>query len=195
MELPIPSTCHNELPDDALIQRFQAGESRLFDQLYNRHRDHIYGVIFSIVSNREDASDLTQEVFLKAYQGLDRFQNESTFSTWIYRIAVNHSIDYIRRQTRRVRLREEPSFADKTYYDHPYHAALDTEEFFRRVRDALPSLTPSQRTVYTLRYEHQLPLKDIADRLGRSIGTVKAHLFHAHRRLRHNLRPYFESKR
>ena len=130
---------------------------------------------------------------LKVYQELGRYKNESQFYTWLYRIAANHCIHYIRRQSRRSALSDEPSSADKGVYDRLYHAALKTEEFFRQVHDALPALTPKQRTVFNLRYKHQLPLKDIADQPGRSVGTVKVHLSHAHRRLHHELLPYFES--
>ena len=69
------------------------------------------------------------------------------------------------------------STGSKGFYDHPYHAALETEEFLRQVHDALSALTPKQRTVFILRYKHQLPLKDIADRLERSVDTVKAYLY------------------
>ena len=169
----------NALPDSHLIERFQAGESRVFDQFYYRHHDRIHGVIHATISNPEDAGDLTQEVFSKAYQGLEHFKNESECYTWLYRIAVNYCIDYIRRQSGRSALSDEPSSADKGFYDHPYHAVLETEEFPRQVHDALSALTPKQRTVFDLRYKHRLPLKDIADQLERSVGTVKAHLFHA----------------
>ena len=77
----------------------------MFDQFYHRHHDRIFGVICTMISNYEDASDLTQEVFFKVYQGSGHFKNESQFYTWLYRIAVNHCINYIRRQSDAVRYR------------------------------------------------------------------------------------------
>ena len=182
--------------DSHLIARFQSGDARAFDLLYLRHRDRIHNVILSIVSHPEDALDLTQEVFLKAYQKLSGFKRTSQFYTWLYRIAINACFDYMRRQSKRRALIDEPAserFDDKFSYHlaHPA-AALESEEFRRQLHAALPALTPCQRRVFLLRYRDDLSLKAIARRLGRSTGTVKAHLFYAHRTLRHQLLPYFQ---
>ena len=176
-------------PDVRLVQRFQEGDSEVFNLLYLRYRDRIYGVICSMISNREDALNISQDVFLKAYQGLGNFKRVSQFYSWLYRIAINCCIDHIRRRSKHAWLRDKP-ISD----EEPAHPAkgLENEEFWRLLHAALPALTPSQRTVFLLRYKEELALKDIACRLGRSIGTVKAHLFHAHRTLRHQLLPYFE---
>ena len=180
-------------PDSDLILHFQAGESTVFDLLYLRHRDRIHGVIRSIVTYPDDALDLTQEVFLKAYQRLDTYKHASQFYSWLYRIAINCCIDHMRRQSKRAWFSDKP-ISTEVLYHQPVHPAkgLENEEFRHLLHAALPALTPSQRTVFLLRYKEELALKDIACRLGRSIGTVKAHLFHAHRTLRHQLLPYFE---
>lgn len=179
-------------PDSVLIARFQAGESGVFDLLYLRHRDRIHGVILSVVCNPEDALDLTQEVFLKAYQKLSRFKRASQFYSWLYRIAINRCIDHMRRQSARRLSCHEP-FYDETFYSKYVNplAALECDEFHRQLHAALPALTPSQRTVFVLRYQEDLPLKAIARRLGRSTGTVKSHLFHARCTLHDQLLPYF----
>ena len=183
----------NMPPDSVLIARFQAGESGVFDQLYLRHYDRIHGVILSVVFNPEDAIDITQEVFLKAYQGLGRFNQASHFYSWLYRIAINQCIDYMRRQAKHRVLSDEP-FCEETFYTNPVSptAALERDEFHRQLDAALPALTPCQRRVFILRYKEELSLKTIAHRLGRSIGTVKAHLFHARRTLHHQLLSYFQ---
>ena len=180
-------------PDVRLVQRFQEGDSEVFNLLYLRYRDRIYGVICSMVSNREDALDISQDVFLKAYQGLGNFKRVSQFYSWLYRIAINCCIDHIRRRSKHDLLGNKP-VSDEVFYQPSANPAkgLENEEFWRLLHAALPALTPSQRTVFLLRYKEELALKDIACRLGRSIGTVKAHLFHAHRTLRHQLLPYFE---
>ena len=175
--------------DTDLIARFQAGESDVFDLLYRRHCDRIHNVILYVVSNPDDALDITQEVFLKAYQGLANFKRGSQFYSWLYRIAINRCIDYMRRQSARHVLSHEPFVEDEfcTRYVHPC-IALERGEFHRRLHDALPALTPCQRTVFDLRYKDELSLKAIARRLGRSTGTVKAHLFYARRTLHHQLK-------
>lgn len=179
-------------PDTDLIARFQADESDVFDLLYRRHGDRIHDVILYVVSNPDDALDITQEVFLKAYQKLPGFKRASQFYSWLYRIAINQCIDFMRRQSARHVLSHEPYVDDEffTRYVHPC-VALEREEFHRRLHDVLPALTPCQRTVFVLRYKEELSLKAIARRLGRSTGTVKAHLFHAHRTLHRQLLPYF----
>ena len=179
-------------PDAVLITRFQSGDLGAFDQLYHRHRDRIHAVILSVVSNPEDAQDLTQDVFLKAYRRLHTFKRASQFYSWLYRIAVNRCIDHMRRQSKHRVLIDEP-FSEDTFYREPANplAALEHDEFHRQLHAALPALTPNQRTVFVLRYQEDLSLKAIARRLGRSTGTVKAHLFHAHRTLHKQLLPYF----
>ena len=179
--------------DSALITRFQSGEFGVFDILYLRHYDRIHGVILSVVCNPEDALDITQEVFLKAYQGLANFKRESQFYSWLYRIAINRCVDHMRRQSKHSVLINEP-FSDELSPCSPMNpmATLERAEFHRQLRAALPALTPSQRRVFALRYKEDLSLKVIAHRLGRSIGTVKAHLFHARRTLHHQLLSYFQ---
>ena len=84
-------------PDVQLIQRFQEGDSKVFNLLYRRYHDRIYGVICSMISNREDALDISQDVFLQAYQALGNFKGVSQFYSWLYRIAINCCIDFMRR--------------------------------------------------------------------------------------------------
>ena len=182
----------NQASDSALIARFQAGESGVFDLLYRRHRDRIHGVILSVVCHPDDALDLTQEVFLKAYQRLDTFKQASQFYSWLYRIAVNQCIDFMRRQSKHHVLIDEP-FCEETfrYTQPPPTAALERDEFHCQLDAALPTLTPCQRRVFILHYKEDLSLKTIAHRLGRSIGTAKAHLFHARRTLRLQLKDFY----
>ena len=181
------------LPDSVLIPRFQSGDTRAFDELYRRHHSRIHAVILSVVSNPDDALDLTQDVFLKAYQRLDTFKRASQFYSWLYRIAVNRCIDHMRRQSKHHVLIDDP-FCEETFYRAPANplASLERDEFHRQLHAALPALTPNQRTVFVMRYQEDLPLKAIARRLKRSTGTVKAHLFHARRTLHDQLLPYFQ---
>ena len=188
-------------PDVQLIQRFQAGDSEVFDLLYLRYRDRIYGVIRSIISNREDALDITQDVFLKAYQGLGNFKRTSQFYSWIYRITINRCIDFMRRRSKHSVLCDNP-VSDEEFYPLEAHRrssspskAVEREEFRKYLHRAVVQLTPKQREVFILRYREELPLKEIGNKMGRSIGTVKAHLFQAHRNLRELLLPYLQDDR
>ena len=191
MSTPIPPV--NELPDSLLIERFQAGDLGVFALLYLRHHARIHGVVLAVVRNPEDALDITQEVFLKAYQRLNTFKHASQFYSWLYRIAVNQCIDFMRRQSAR-RISSHAPFSEEAFPCKSAHpsAVLERAEFRRQLDAALPALTPCQRRVFILRHKEDLPLKAIASRLGRSTGTVKAHLFQAHRVLRHQLLPYFQ---
>ena len=189
----LPVSMSAPLPDSVLITRFRSGETSVFDQLYLRHRDRIHGVIRSIIANPDDALDLTQEVFLKAYQKLSEFKHAAQFYSWLYRIAINQCIDHMRRQSKHHVLIDEP-FSDEAFYSAPVNplAELERDEFHQQVHAALPALTPNQRTVFVLHYKEDLPLKAIARRLGRSTGTIKSHLFHARRTLHHQLLPYYQ---
>ena len=186
-------------PDVQLIQRFQEGDLEVFNLLYRRHRDRIYGVICSIVSNREDALDITQDVFLKAYQALENFKSASQFYSWLYRIAVNCCIDFMRRRSKHHAICGDP-VSDEEFYPHEADRhllapskAVENEEFRIYLHSAVMKLTPKQREVFILRYREELQLKEIGAKTGRSIGTVKAHLFHAHQSLREQLLPYLKA--
>ena len=184
--------------DIQIVDHFQRGDSTVFHFLYRRYRDRIYGVICSIISNPDDALDITQDVFLKAYQGLQNFKKASQFYSWLYRIAINRCIDFMRRGAKHRMISNDP-VSDDVLYRHEVtrhlsspSKAVELEEFGMFLHQAVLQLTPKQREVFILRYKEELSLKEIALEMGRSIGTVKAHLFQVHCNLRHQLLPYFE---
>ena len=196
-----PTLVDSELTDVQLIQRFQEGDSGVFDLLYLRYKHRIYGVIRTIILHREDALDLTQEVFLKAYQGLGSFKKTSQFYSWLYRITINRCIDFMRRQAKHRVISNDP-VSDDVFYHHEVirhlsspSKTVELEEFGMFLHQAVLQLTPKQREVFTLRYEEDLSLKEIARKMGRSIGTVKAHLFQLHHKLRKMLLPYLWNDR
>ena len=129
--------------DTQIVGRFQRGDSTAFDFLYLRYRDRIYGVICSMISNREDALDITQDIFLKAYQALGNFKRASQFYSWLYRIAINCCIDHMRRQSKHGWLSDKP-VSDEVFYHQPVHPAkgLENEEFRRLLHARAPSLDP-----------------------------------------------------
>lgn len=154
----LPVSMSAPLPDSVLITRFRSGETSVFDQLYLRHRDRIHGVIRFIIADPDDALDLTQEVFFKAYQKLSAFKRVSQFYSWLYRIAVNQCIDFIRRQSKHSVLIDKP-FCEETFHTNPVSptAALECDEFHRQLHAALRALTPCQRRVFLLRYRDVFP--------------------------------------
>ena len=187
--------------DSELVERFQEGDSQVFDLLYLRYRNRIHGIIRAIISNPEDALDVTQDVFLKAYQGLGNFRKASQFYSWLYRITINRCIDYMRQRSKHHVISDDP-VSDDIFYNHIANRypsapskAVDNEEFYAHLRRAVMQLSPKQREVFILRYREELPLKEIGRKMGRSTGTIKAHLFQAQRNLRELLLPYLRDDR
>lgn len=170
--------------DDELVRRARAGKADAFRSLYQKYQERVWATAFRIVGDRELASDLAQEVFVKAYEELPGFRGESSFSTWLYRIAANHAINKAGEISRRARLneraaRERPDAAEAS-------AVLD-----ERVQRALGELSVKLRAVVVLRYLEGLSYEEIAEALDLSVGTVKSRLFLAHE----NLRPLLEDVR
>ncbi len=186
--------------DRELIERVQNGDAEAFNPLVLKYQEKIYNLVYLRVRDRETAKDLCQDIFLKAFQGLPRFRRDSTFYSWIYQIAVNCSIDFLRKQNRRKVLMFErlPFNSDNEFPMIPTvpspSEALETEELGYIIRKAVCRLSPGQRRVFKLRYQSGLPIKEIAVLLNKSEGTIKTHLYHAHRRLRGMLLPYIQNE-
>ena len=191
----------NPVDEYALIDRFQRGERDVFNELIIRYQGKIYSLVYKHVPNPEIAKDLCQEIFIKAYQALPRFKGESAFYSWIYRIAINRCIDFIRQQNRKRTVSFDelsPTICDNNLIfndsaPRPPEQA-ESSELGQIIGKAVSQLPPGQQRVFNLRYHEGLQLKEIAARLDRSEGTIKAHLHHAHRRLQTLLRPYLQNE-
>ncbi len=167
--------------DEALVQRAQAGDAAAFDELVRRHLDRAHAVAFRILRDREDAHDVTQDAFIRAWRALPRFEGRSQFGTWLLRIVTNLSINRLQRD----RLRRATSIDDLLHLRDPREAApIENTTTSRRVAEAISALPPAQRTVFVLRFQEDLSVKETADRIGVSEGAVKANSFHAIRKLR-----------
>ncbi len=168
--------------DFELIDRVLNGHIHSFEELVSRYKKTVYYLTYRMVHDHEDASDLSQETFLKAYQGLKKFKRQSSFHTWLYRITVNLCINYLRKQ----RSRQFVELDEKTnVIEYPdILNQLELEELQERVSDAVNLLPEKQRAAIILRIYHGLSHKEISDILGCSVGTVKANYFHAIRNLR-----------
>jgi RNA polymerase sigma-70 factor (ECF subfamily) len=183
-----------------LIEKAQSGDRDAFEELIRRHDRDILRLAFHMLGNREEAREVFQETFLKAFRSLARFRFESSFFTWIYRIATNVSLDHLRkRQT----LKEEISYesdtssdpdrpalkdtlAATTYYSNP-ERRLYGREVGERIKEALKSLSEKERLVFELRHYQGLRLRMIGEIMGSTEETAKNYLFRATQKLRAQL--------
>jgi RNA polymerase sigma-70 factor, ECF subfamily len=170
--------------DFELIDRVLNGNRLAFEELVNRYKKSVYYLTYRMVHDYEDAADLSQETFLKAYQGLRKFKRQSSFHTWLYRITINLCINHLRKKKSRryvglenVRTVKEPDVLDK----------LELDELRETVNEAVHALPEKQRAAVILRIYHGLSHKEISDILNCSVGTVKANYFHAIRNLRKSI--------
>jgi RNA polymerase sigma-70 factor (ECF subfamily) len=161
--------------DREAVEACQRGEREAFDPLVERYQRDIYRLCYRYVNDPQDASDMAQEVFLKAYKAIGRFRGDSSFSTWLYRIAVNTCLNF--RSTRR----PEPEELSDAVADGRTGALarLEEEERAERVRAAVSRLPDKQRATLILKVYHELTHEEVAGIVGASVGTVKANLFHA----------------
>ena len=166
-----------ERDDRTLVQAVQAGDKSAFDEIVERHRRPVYQVCYRFVNNHEDASDLAQETFVRAWKGLATFKGESALSTWLYRIAVNVCLNRVSAKRLAVEPLDSDHFVD-TRTELP-GTSLFREERADAVRQAIAELPEKQRATLILRVYHDMSHQEIADVLGSSVGAVKANFFHA----------------
>ena len=179
--------------DEELVASARLGNRRAFEELVVRHERKAYHIAFDFARDREEAKDLSQEAFLKAFTNLKNFDGRSSFYTWFYRILVNLCLDYKRRQKRspsetfdeNVQGQLEPSQApDKPR--SPDQQVLD-KQISLRVGEVLASLPARQRTAFVLKNNQGLSIKEIAELMETAEGTVKVHLHRAVAALRNKL--------
>jgi len=168
--------------DRALVEACLGGDNAAFDVLVERHRKQVYQVCYRFVGNHEDASDLAQDVFIRAYRALRTFKGHSAFSTWLYRVAVNVCLNRVAVRQPPVETMDSREREDTTA-ERPDRAIL-REERAQTVRAAIARLPKKQRATMILRVYHELPHEQIAAILGSSVGAVKANFFHALANLR-----------
>ncbi len=166
--------------DREAVEACQRGEREAFDRLVERYQRDVYRLCYRYVNNHEDANDMAQEVFLKAYRAIGRFRGDSSFSTWLYRIAVNTCLNF------RAARRPEPQELPEALPDRGTGVSerLEGEEISTRIRAAVSRLPEKQRATVILKVYHDLTHEEVAGILGSSVGTVKANLFHALGKLR-----------
>ena len=174
-----------DLDERALVAACLENRAGAFDLIVERHRRAVYQLCYRFVGNHEDASDLSQDVFLRAYRGMRTFRGQSTVATWLYRIGVNVCLNRVNAKTTLGTLTE--SMDERQFVDERVVSASDRmlrEERGARVRAAIAQLPPKQRTTLILRTYHEMSHQEIADVLGSSVSAVKANFFHALRTLK-----------
>jgi len=178
------------MEDVALWKAAQRGDMRAFEELVARHRDKVYARAFSMIRNEEDAIDLSQEAWIKAWQRLKQFQGDSSFLTWMTRIVINLCLDRLRKMKREraesiENLEEESGGVERqmpTVAVNPTER-LERSELRQRIDKALGQLSYEHRTVLILHEFEDLEYKEIAKRMQCSIGTVMSRLFYARRKM------------
>jgi RNA polymerase sigma-70 factor, ECF subfamily len=161
--------------DREAVEACQRGERAAFDALVERYQRDIYRLCYRYMNDPQDANDMAQEVFLKAYRAIGRFRGDSSFSTWLYRIAVNTCLNF--RSSRRPDAQE---LSDALQDGRAGAlATMEEEERAQRVREAVSRLPEKQRATLILKIYHELTHEEVAGIVGSSVGTVKANLFHA----------------
>lgn len=180
------------MTEQELVERAKKGEEAAFEVLVTDNEKRIYNLCRRLTGNPEDAAELTQEAFLNAWRGLGRFQGESSFSTWLYRLATNACIDFLRREKRRqnlsmtVSLDDEEEARQVELPDERYtpEAELERAETRRAVAAGLEKLTPEHRQVLVMREINGLSYAEIGSVLGLEEGTVKSRIARARNALR-----------
>ncbi len=171
------SSSYETVDDAGLVSACLEGRKQAFEVIVARHRRAVYQVCYRFVSNHEDASDLSQEAFVRAWRGLRNFKGQAALSTWLYRIAVNVCLNRVSAK----KLDTEPLEADRfvdTRAEDPRAGVLRDERALA-VRRAIAELPEKQRATLILRTYHELSHQEISVILGSSVGAVKANFFHA----------------
>lgn len=191
-----------EVPDLELVRRSQGGDSRAFDALVTRYRGRVYAMTYHLIQNETEAWDLAQEAFIKAWKALPGFKSDSSFYTWLYRIAHNVSYDWLRKK----KIAAEGEF-DDTHGNQAIAAGAETApqgdpapdeaiahaELGERIRWAVNQLSPDHRQAILLKEVEGLRYQEIADVMGCSLGTVMSRLFYARKKLQELLKDCYEN--
>jgi RNA polymerase sigma factor (sigma-70 family) len=190
METPDPS-------DKELVARTQAGDARAYDVLVRRFSPRLYGLVYNMTSSHED-NDLLQEIFAKGYRSIKGFQGKSSFHTWMHTIAVNMSINFLKKRNRRRTMSlddidngvmNDPDFIEATKSADPSNEA-NLGELQKKLNESLMKLSHDHRAVVTMFDIQGMPHAEIAKILKVSEGTVRSRLFYAHKQLQNHLREF-----
>lgn len=191
VSLPAPDSPYHAPEVLAWVEAAQGGDQAAFARLVERFSRDVYGKAFSILKNHTDADDVVQETFIRVYRALPGFRWESSFRTWIITIATRQALSY------RERVQKQPESLEvgEEGFEHPalrVEASQNTwildQEARRLLAEALPKLPPRQKQALTLKLQNDWKYERIAQEMGTSVGSVKAHIFHAIQSLTRHVR-------
>ena len=199
---PEATAAQADVMESDLIRQAQNGDTAAFDELVGRFRNRVFGMIYNMVHNEQDAWDLAQDSFLKAWKSIGRFRGQSSFYTWLYRIVMNVTIDWLRKKQVKgsgaelddaIQLKEiDPASRTVPKADALPHQKMERQEIRARIEAAIAQLTPEHRAVILMKEMEDMQYHEIAESLGCSIGTVMSRLFYARKRLQNMLRDVYE---
>jgi RNA polymerase sigma-70 factor, ECF subfamily len=190
-----------ELDESVLVRQAQQGDLASYDELVRRYQERVYATVYHMTANNEDAHDLAQETFIKGYQALHSFKGDSSFYTWLYRIAVNKTINFLKQRKNRIQL----SLNDLDFHtendpdlvalisDNTPRRDLNLTELQEKLNEAMMKLSEVHRLVVTLHDIQGLPHEEIATILDCNVGTVRSRLFYARQQLQAYLSDYLKS--
>src|SRR4029434_9108377 len=184
-----------DVSDLDLVTRCQAGDTEAFDELVTRYRTRVFSMIYNMVHSEQDAWDLAQDSFVKAWRSIKRFRGRSSFYTWIYRIVTNVTIDWLRKKQVKgtgaefddsIELKSiEPGARTAPKMDALRYQRMEQAEIRERIDAAIKQLSPEHRAVILMKETEGMQYHEIAEALGCSIGTVMSRLFYALKKHNH----------
>ena len=187
----MPDEPEDQVDDKELVRRAKSGDTYAFDDLVRKYSRRIYSLVYNMTSNKEDTDDLLQDIFAKAYRSLKGFRGKSSFYTWVYAIATNMTLNFLKKRNRRrtlslddvdLAIDKDEDFIRTTSKSNPVRE-VNILELQERLNNALMRLSDDHRAVVTMYDIQGLPHAEISRILGVSEGTVRSRLFYAHRQL------------
>lgn len=185
----------NKRDDVELVRKAKAGDGKAYDELTLLYKDIVFKIVQRMVHNRQEAEDLTQEAFIKAYNSITSFNEEYAFSTWLFKIATNNCIDFFRKRKLRthsmdetIRYKDDEIQQEYADPDPNVEKEIIASEKSRMIRKAIDELPEKYRIVIQLRHQEERSYEEIAEVLELPLGTVKARIFRAREMLNKSLR-------
>ncbi|MGO8839424.1 MAG: sigma-70 family RNA polymerase sigma factor [Limisphaerales bacterium] len=204
MSAPVTRTADSETPapvdEEVLVQGARRGDLKAYDELVRRYQERIYATIYHMTANHEDANDLAQESFIKAFQALKSFKGGSSFYTWLYRIAVNKTINFLKQRKNRIHLslndldfntEHDPDLVALISEQTP-RRAINLSELQEKLNEALLKLSEPHRLAVVLHDVQGMSHDEIAKVMDCNIGTVRSRLFYARQQLQALLSDYLK---
>lgn len=186
--------------DEVLVKRAQGGDLGAYDELVRRYQERIYSTLYHMTANHEDANDLAQEAFIKAFRALKSFKGDASFFTWLYRIAVNKTINFLKQRKQRANLslndldfnaEHDPDLV-ALISDKTPRREINLVELQERLNAAMRKLSEEHRLVVTLHDVQGLPHEQISKIMDCNVGTVRSRLFYARQQLQAHLSDFLK---